>query len=182
MSCQIGAVRRTLSASGSAWNAPPNQRTPPDPAAAHNFGLDSTARALQKAELKMASSRRLRTALLGLSAALWASPGLAQTTSTSVDLDLNRSGDERLHPHPAALDGDSWVDLATTDAAHLPEPGALPVRHPCANPGADGLCLTKQADVVTATGTNATVRRPQLRRCEQLIRPPQTPLRHQPTR
>ena len=61
----------------------PGQRPPRNPVAAQNFGLDSTARSLQKARQHMASPRRLRTALLGLSAALWASPGLAQTTTTT---------------------------------------------------------------------------------------------------
>jgi hypothetical protein len=98
---------------------PRGQRTPPDPAAAQNFGLDSTARALQKAGLKMASSRRLCTTLLGLSAALWASPGLAQTTSTSVATSTSTTplaaSDFTLYLQ--SDDSGSWTDLATTDAA-----------------------------------------------------------------
>jgi hypothetical protein len=99
------------------WDEPPSHRSPLNPAAAQNFGLDSTARALQKAELKMAYCRRLCTALLGLSAALWASPGLAQTstggtTSTSTTL---ATGDFTLTLQQP--DGNSWSDLSTTDAA-----------------------------------------------------------------
>jgi hypothetical protein len=135
---------------------PRGQRTPPDPAAAHNFGLDSTARALQKAELKMAYCRRLRMALLGLSAALWASPGLAQTTSTSVTTSTSTA----LATSDFTLilqqqDGDSWVDLATTDAlTYLNQARcqcATPVRILVQMASASRSKLTSS----TATGTNA---------------------------
>jgi len=69
------------------WISPkarPGCRTSPDPAAVPYFGLDWTARPLQKAELPMVLCRRLFVALLGLSAAVWASPGLAQTGGTVV--------------------------------------------------------------------------------------------------
>jgi len=63
----------------------------------------------------MVSCRRLLVTLLGLSAALWASPGLAQTGGTS-----GTAGDLTTSDFTLILqrqDGDSWVDLATTDAA-----------------------------------------------------------------
>ena len=100
-------------------NAPPSHRTSRDPTAVRHFALDWTARPLQKARLHMASSRRLRTALLGLSAVLWASPGFAQT-STSTDTSTSTVGLtttdftiilQRQDGHGG------WVDLANTDAA-----------------------------------------------------------------
>jgi hypothetical protein len=65
----------------------------------------------------MVHRRRLRTALLGLSAALWASPGLAQT-STSI---TTSTATTALATTDFTLilqrqDSNSWVDLATTDA------------------------------------------------------------------
>jgi hypothetical protein len=66
----------------------------------------------------MASSCRLRTALLGLSAALWASPGLAQTTtstSTSTSTSVNLATTD-FTIILQRLDGSTWVDLSTTDA------------------------------------------------------------------
>ncbi len=68
----------------------------------------------------MASSRRLGTTLLGLSAALWASPGMAQiTTSTGVATSTSTT------PLAAtdftltlqSKDSGSWADLPATDAA-----------------------------------------------------------------
>jgi hypothetical protein len=86
-----------------------------DPVAVRYFGLDWTARPLQKAELPMVLRRRLLVALLGLSAAVWASPGLAQTGGTGG------SGDDVTKADFAPIrlqrkDGDNWVDLSTTEA------------------------------------------------------------------
>jgi len=61
------------------WISPkarPGCRTSPDPAAVPYFGLDWTARPLQKAELPMVLCRRLFVALLGLSAAVLGQPRL----------------------------------------------------------------------------------------------------------
>jgi hypothetical protein len=66
----------------------------------------------------MAFSRRLPTALLGLSAALWASPGLAQTTSTSITTSTTTAlttSDFTLALQRQS--GNTWVDLTTTEAA-----------------------------------------------------------------
>jgi len=66
----------------------------------------------------MASSRRFPTILFGLSAALWASPGLAQTggtTATSTAATALATSDF-ITPILQRQDGNSWVDLATTDA------------------------------------------------------------------
>lgn len=65
----------------------------------------------------MALCRRLRTALLGLSTALWASPGLAQTSTsitTSTTTSLTTS-DFTLALQEKS--GNTWVDLTTTEAA-----------------------------------------------------------------
>ena len=65
----------------------------------------------------MALCRRLRTALLGLSTALWASPGLAQTSTsitTSTTTSLTTS-DFTLALQEQS--GNTWVDLTTTQAA-----------------------------------------------------------------
>jgi hypothetical protein len=100
-------------------NAPPSHRSSRDPTAVRHFALDWTARPLQKAQLHMASSRRLRTALLGLSAALWASPGLAQTT-TSTDTSTSTTSTALATSDFTIilqrLDGSTWVDLSNTDA------------------------------------------------------------------
>jgi hypothetical protein len=62
-------------------------------------------------------SRFIYAALLGLGAALWASPGLSQTTSTS----MSTSTTTALTTTDFAiilqrLDGSTWVDLSITDA------------------------------------------------------------------
>ena len=117
-----------------------------------NFDLDSTARALQKAGLTMAYCRRLRTALLGLSAALWASPGLAQTSTgvtTSTTTSLTTSD------FTLILRREDGSDLATSDAAtYLNQ-----ARCQCATPvqvvvQMASASRSKLASL-TATGTNA---------------------------
>ena len=91
--------------------------------------------------------RRIGAALLSLSAALWASPGLAQTTTglTQTDFTLRMQ----------RQDGDTWVDLATTDAAIFLNQArcqcAAPVRIVVQMASASQSKLSS----LTTTGTNA---------------------------
>jgi hypothetical protein len=106
----------------------------------------------------MAYCRRLRTALLGLSAALWANPGLAQTdTSTNVSTSTTTTA-LALSDFTLSLqrqDGDSWVNLATTDAAIF----LNQARCQCATPVRVVVLMTSASRsklaTLTATGTNA---------------------------
>ena len=87
-----------------------------DPVAVRYFGLDWTARPLQKAELPMVLCRRLLVALLGLSAAVWASPGLAQTGGTGGTAGNLTTTDFTLTLQQQNPDL-SYTDLSTPDAA-----------------------------------------------------------------
>jgi hypothetical protein len=108
----------------------------------------------------MAFSRRLPAALLGLSAALWASPGLAQTTSTSITTSTTTSNALTTSDFTITLQeksGDTWVNLTTTEAAtYLNQ-----ARCQCATPVrvlvqlASDASRTKLASLVTPGGNAA---------------------------
>jgi hypothetical protein len=64
----------------------------------------------------MVLCRRLRATLLGLSAALWASPGLAQTGGTGGTSGDTVTKDDFAPMRLQRKDGDTWVDLSGTEA------------------------------------------------------------------